>query len=238
MQMNKYKLLFFMLIVFFSIHTVFCQEIDKKISMLENYLSKLDEVSLEFEQKSSKGEIKRGWMLIKKPNSIRIEYEKPHPTIIVSNQEYLILYNAEDNIITHLPITDGPWTIFTNNKIKLTSDKNNREAHGVVEDIKEINKNNKKYFFYKLLLRNNNRDLIKNGIIIHLSNDPTKIIGWTITDNNNNKIFVKIIKITDEKANPIDLEMFKLSEKDRKSGDVWKGPFNRSPANRYSTGRL
>ena len=57
-------------------------------------------------------------------------------------------------------------------------------------------------------------------------------------DNNNNKIFVKIIKITDEKANPIDLGMFKLSEKDRKSGDVWKGPFKRAPAKRYSTGRL
>ena len=236
--MSKYILLFLTLIAFFSFHTAYCQEIDKKILMLENYLSKLDKVSLEFEQKSSKGEIKKGWMLIKKPNNIRIEYEKPYPTIIVSNQKYFILYNAVDNIITHLPITDGPWTIFTNNKIKLTSDKNNREAHGVVEDIKEIYKNNKKYFFYKLLLRNDNRDLIKNEIIIHLSSDPTKIIGWTITDNNNNKIFVKIIKITDEKANPINLEMFKLSEKDRKSGDVWKGPFNRSPPQRYSTGRL
>ena len=51
-----------MLIVFFSIHAVSCQEIDTKILMLENYLSKLDEVSLEFEQKSSKGEIKRGWL--------------------------------------------------------------------------------------------------------------------------------------------------------------------------------
>ena len=236
--MNKYKLLFFILIAFFSIHTVSCQEIDKKIFMLENYLSKLDKVSLEFEQKSSKGEIKRGWMLIKKPNNIRIEYEQPYPTIIVSNQEYFVLYNAEDNIITHIPITDGPWTIFTNNKIKLTSDKNNIEAHGVVMDIKEINKNNTKHFFYKLLLRNSNGDLINNEIIIHLSNNPTKIISWTITDNNNNKIFVKIIKITDEKTNPIDPEMFKLSEKDRKSGDVWKGPFNRTPANRFSTGRL
>ena len=227
-----------MLIAFFSVHTVSCQEMDKKILMLENYLSKLDKVSLEFEQYSLKGEIKKGWMLIKKPNNIIIEYELPYPTIMVSNKEYFILYNAEDNIITHLPITDGPWTIFTNNQIKLTSDKNNIEAHGVVEDIKEINKDNKKYFFYKLLLRNDNRDLIKNEIIIHLSSDPTKIMGWTITDNNNNKISVKIIKITDEKANPIDLEIFKLSEKDRKSGDVWKGPFNRSPAPRYSTGRL
>ncbi|HIC77001.1 MAG TPA: hypothetical protein EYO89_03945, partial [Candidatus Dadabacteria bacterium] len=118
--MKKYKLFFFIIIIVLLNTKTYPQNIEEKMTMLEDYLANLDKVALLFKQKSFNGTMKKGWMLIKKPYNIRIEYENPHPLIIVSNKDYFILYNAEDNLIMHLPISEGPWTIFTKDKLNLS----------------------------------------------------------------------------------------------------------------------
>ena len=112
--MYKFKtLILFFIIKFFIINGSLSNDLDEKIHILENYLNNLDSSSILFEQKSFDGEVDKGWMIIKKPNNIRIENDEPNPNIILSNNDYLIIYDADDDLITHLPITDGPWTIFT-----------------------------------------------------------------------------------------------------------------------------
>ena len=236
--MKKYKLFFFIIIIVLLNTKTYPQNIEEKISMLEDYVANLDKVALLFKQKSFNGTIKKGWMLIKKPYNIRIEYENPHPLIIVSNKDYFILYNAEDNLIMHLPISEGPWTIFTKDKLNLSIDKNDKNAHAIIESIEEIVHNGTIHYFYEILIRNENKIFLKNRIVVHATNNPFKINGWIIIDANNNRMHININEIVYKPDELNYTDIFKLFEKDRKSGDVWKGPFNRSPAKRVSSGRF
>jgi len=235
----KYYIFLVSLIACLFIHFIaYAENNDDKIAMLENFLAKLDNVSILFEQKGFDGKIDTGWMIIKKPNNIRIEYEKPNPIIIVSNKDYLILYNAKDDITTHLPIDNGPWSIFTNYNIKLSSNENDNISNGYVKEIEEINFNNKIHYFYKIIMHNN-KEYLSNEIIVHASKEPYKINGWSIVTSENKELFVKIKKISSSKIkSDSDLKIFKISEKDKKTGDVWKGPFERLPAKRYPSERF
>lgn len=236
--MKKY--IFFFFIVLFSLGSSksFSLNIDEKAFLLEKYLSELNEFSLLFMQKSFDGSTKKGWMLIKKPYNIRIEYEDPHPLIVLSNKNYFILYNAKDNLITHLPVSEGPWILFTQNNFILSANENNKDAHGVVKNIKEIMKDGEIHYFYEILLRNKNKGFMKEKVIVHTSESPIKINGWTIIDGKNNKMHVNISIINHNPNELIQEDIFKLLEKDRESGDVWEGPFNRLPAKRYPQGRF
>ena len=237
--MNKFKtLILFFIIKFFIINGSLSNDLDEKIHILENYLNNLDSSSILFEQKSFDGEVDKGWMIIKKPNNIRIEYDQPNPNIILSNKDYLIIYDADDDLITHLPITDGPWTIFTEENLRLSSKENDTSSHGFVKNIEEVNFNNKINFLYKIVMKTSNGVFLDSKIIVYTKIDPFEIIGWKIVNANDQEIFIKIYKIMKENFNENNLEIFTLTDIDKKSGNVWKGPFNRLPAKRYPRDRF
>ena len=237
--MNKFKtLILFFIIKFFIINGSLSNDLDEKIHILENYLNNLDSSSILFEQKSFDGEVDKGWMIIKKPNNIRIEYDQPNPNIILSNKDYLIIYDADDDLITHLPITDGPWTIFTEKNLRLSSKENDTSSHGFVKNIEEVNFNNKINFLYKIVMKTSNGVFLDSKIIVYTKIDPFEIIGWKIVNANDQEIFIKIYKIMKENFNENNLEIFTLTDIDKKSGNVWKGPFNRLPAKRYPRDRF
>ena len=99
---------------------------NNKINILEQYLSSIQNISFTFLQTIDNEKTIKGWMIIEKPNKIRIEYEEPEDLIIIANEHYIILYNATDNLTTNLD-NDGPWNILTNSNIVLSdneSDKN------------------------------------------------------------------------------------------------------------------
>jgi len=237
--MYKFKtLILFFIIKFFIINGSLSNDLDEKIHILENYLNNLDSSSILFEQKSFDGEVDKGWMIIKKPNNIRIEYDQPNPNIILSNKDYLIIYDADDDLITHLPITDGPWTIFTEENLRLSSKENDTSSHGFVKNIEEVNFNNKINFLYKIVMKTSNGVFLDSKIIVYTKIDPFEIIGWKIVNANDQEIFIKIYKIMKENFNENNLEIFTLTDIDKKSGNVWKGPFNRLPAKRYPRDRF
>lgn len=237
--MYKFKtLILFFIIKFFIINGSLSNDLDEKIHILENYLNNLDSSSILFEQKSFDGEVDKGWMIIKKPNNIRIEYDQPNPNIILSNKDYLIIYDADDDLITHLPITDGPWTIFTEENLRLSSKENDTSSHGFVKNIEEVNFNNKINFLYKIVMKTSNGIFLDSKIIVYTKIDPFEIIGWKIVNANDQEIFIKIYKIMKENFNENNLEIFTLTDIDKKSGNVWKGPFNRLPAKRYPRDRF
>ena len=237
--MNSFKtLILFFIIKFFIINESLSQDLDENIYILENYLNNLDSSSILFEQKSFDGEVDKGWMIIKKPNNIRIEYDQPNPNIILSNKDYLIIYDADDDLITHLPITDGPWTIFTEENLRLSSKENDTSSHGFVKNIEEVNFNNKINFLYKIVMKTSNGIFLDSKIIVYTKIDPFEIIGWKIVNANDQEIFIKIYKIMKENFNENNLEIFTLTDIDKKSGNVWKGPFNRLPAKRYPRDRF
>ena len=161
-------------------------------------------------------------------DKIRIEYNEPNDTIIIANKNYIVLYNAKDNVSTSLE-NDGPWIIFTKNRPVLSNNKNDINITGYVEEIKEIDLENEKHLFYKIFIKNKT-SLELSPIIIHTTIDPFAILGWTISDNKGKKTYIKVKRIISINKDNIKDDTFSLSEKEQNSGDVWKGPFNRAPA--------
>ena len=223
--MYKYKIIFIILLLIIYTSASKSEDIKNNIETLENYLNTIQNMSFTFEQLSPNKEKEIGWMQIEKPNKLRIEYKGTNDLIILSNSYYLILYKANDDIITSLA-NDGPWSILTKNNLKFGLDKNNLNTNGVVSNVKELKINKVNHIFYEILMRNQDKQLMP-PILLHTSSNPFKINGWTIFNEKNEATKIKILKQLSFNKKSLNEKIFKLSEQDRLKGDVWEGPFNK-----------
>jgi outer membrane lipoprotein-sorting protein len=223
--MHKYKLIYILLIFFLYSSSSRSEDINNSIEILENYLNTIQNMSFTFEQQSPNKEKEIGWMQIEKPNKLRIEYKGPNDLIIISNSYYLILYKANDDIITSLP-NDGPWSILTKNNLQFGLDKNNPDTNGVVNNVKELKINKVNHIFYEILMRNQD-DQLMPPIMLHTSSNPFRIYGWTIFNEKNEATNIKILERLSFNKKSLNENIFKLSEQDRLKGDVWEGPFDK-----------
>ena len=223
--MHKYKLIYILLIFFLYSSSSRTENINNPIEALENYLNTIQNMSFIFEQQSPNKEKEIGWMQIAKPNKLRIEYKGANDLIILSNSYYLILYKANDDIITSLP-NDGPWSILTKNNLQFGLDKNNPDTNGVVNNVKELKINKVNHIFYEILMRNQDNQLMP-PIMLHTSSNPFRINGWTIFNEKNEATNIKILERLSFNKKSVNENIFKLSEQDRLQGDVWEGPFDK-----------
>jgi outer membrane lipoprotein-sorting protein len=223
--MHKYKLISILLIFFLYSSSSRTENINNPIEALENYLNTIQNMSFIFEQQSPNKEKEIGWMQIAKPNKLRIEYKGANDLIILSNSYYLILYKANDDIITSLP-NDGPWSILTKNNLQFGLDKNNPDTNGVVNNVKELKINKVNHIFYEILMRNQDNQLMP-PIMLHTSSNPFRINGWTIFNEKNEATNIKILERLSFNKKSLNENIFKLSEQDRLKGDVWEGPFDK-----------
>ena len=228
--MQKYKIIYLALIFLIYSSSRRPEDTVHNTKILEDYLNTIENMSFIFEQYSPNQEKVLGWMQIEKPNKLRIEYKGNNDLIIISNDYYLILYKAHDDIITSLS-NDGPWNILTKNNLKFSLDKNNSVANGIIESTREMQINGANHIFYKILMRDKNKKLLP-AIILHTTTKPFTIKGWTIFDNKNQGTQIKIIEELSFNNEQIKENIFKLSEKNRKEGTVWKGPFNKKQVSR------
>ena len=227
--MYKYKIIFIILLLIICTSASKSEDIKNNIETLENYLNTIQNMSFTFEQRSSNKEKEIGWMQIEKPNKLRIEYKGTNDLIILSNSYYLILYKANDDIITSLA-NDGPWSILTKNNLQFGLDKNNPDTNGVVSNVKELKINKVNHIFYEILMRNQDKQLMP-PIILHTSSNPFKI------NEKNEATKIKILKQLSFNKKSLNENIFKLSEQDRLKGDVWEGPFNKPQIVRKSKHR-
>ena len=223
--MQKYKIIYLVLIFLIYSFSSRPEDTVQNTKILEDYLNTIKNMSFIFEQYSPNQEKVLGWMQIEKPNKLRIEYKGNNDLIIISNDYYLILYKAHDDIITSLS-NDGPWNILTKDDLKFSSNKNNSVANGIIDSTREVQINGANHIFYKILMRDKNKKLLP-AIILHTSTKPFTIKGWTIFDNKNQGTQIKIIEELSFNNEKIKENMFTLSEKNRKEGAVWKGPFTK-----------
>ena len=233
--MHKYKLIYILLIFFLYSSSSRTEDINNTIKTLENYLNTIQNMSFIFEQQAPNKEKEIGWMQIEKPNKLRIEYKGTNDLIILSNSYYLILYKANDDIITSLP-NDGPWSILTKNNLQFGLDKNNPDTNGVVNNVKELKINKVNHIFYEILMRNQDNQLMP-PIMLHTSSNPFRINGWTIFNEKNEATNIKILERLSFNKESLNENIFKLSEQDRLIGDVWEGPFDKPQIARKSKHR-
>jgi len=229
------NLILLVLLLFYNKYS-YSSDQEEELKLLENYLNSINNLSFIFEQTSQDTDKEIGWMQIAKPDKIRIEYEGNNDLIIIANSFYLILYKAEDDRITSLS-NDGPWKVLSAENIHITSDINNLEANSYVKNIKKSSLKGKNYIIYEIFMKNKSNQF-STPIFLYASLEPFKIEGWTIHDNKNKKIIVKITEILNTNKNYLSPDIFSLSEAERQSGKVWYGPFNkkkivRNPKYRY-----
>ena len=223
--MQKYKIIYLVLIFLMYSSSSRPEDTAHNTKILEDYLNTIKSMSIIFEQYSPNQEKVLGWMQIEKPNKLRIEYKGNNDLIIISNDYYLILYKAYDDIITSLS-NDGPWNILTKDDLKFSSNENNSVANGIIDSTREVQINGANHIFYKILMRDKNKKLLP-PIILHTSTKPFTIKGWTIFDNKNQGTQIKIIEELSFNNEKIKENMFTLSEKNRQEGTLWKGPFKK-----------
>tara|TARA_B100000700_G_scaffold225488_1_gene248757 strand:+ start:7015 stop:7593 length:579 start_codon:yes stop_codon:yes gene_type:complete len=181
-------------------------------------------MSFIFEQKNEKNKKEIGWMLVQKPNKLRIEYKGENDLIIIANSSYLVLYKANDDIITSLS-NEGPWNILTKKNIKIAINEDNIEANVYLKKIKHFSNNNKKFTTYEILMKNEDNQF-NIPLLLYTSSNPFQINGWEIGEKDN-KTQVKILKILELNKKNIDSNIFLLSEKNRNEGKVWLSPFDK-----------
>ena len=212
-----------------TLYFLFCSSsyssnIQKDLVALENHLNSINNMSFIFEQKNKNNKKEIGWMLVQKPNKLRIEYKGENDLIILANSSYLVLYKAKDDIITSLS-NEGPWNILTKKNIKIAINEDNIEANAYLKKIKKFPNKDKNYTTYEILMKNEDNQF-NTPLLLHTSSSPFQINGWEIGEKDN-KTEVKILKILELNEKNINSDIFLLSEKNRNDGKVWLSPFDK-----------
>ncbi|MBH87745.1 MAG: hypothetical protein CMJ12_01140 [Pelagibacterales bacterium] len=201
----------------------YSSDLQKDLITLENYLNSFENMSFVFEQ-SDNNQKEIGWMLLQKPDKLRIEYEGDNDLIIIANTSYLILYKAKDDIITSLSNT-GPWNLLTKKNIKITTNLNDKYANVYLEATRHFSMKENNYIIYYIYMKDESGQF-NIPILLNTSLNPFKIEGWEIS-NNSDQISVKVIEVLKLNEEIISSDMFFLSEKNREEGNVWLSPFKK-----------
>ena len=160
------KIIYSITLLFLFCSSSYSSNMQKDIINLENYLNSIDNMSFIFEQKDKKNKKDIGWMLVQKPDKLRIEYKGENDLIILANSSYLVLYKANDDIITSLS-NEGPWNILTKKNIKIAINKDNLEANVYLKEIKNFSNKDKNYTTYEILMKNENNQFNMPFVIIY-----------------------------------------------------------------------
>ena len=221
---HNLKIIYTITLFFLFCSSSYSSNIQKDLVALENYLNSINNMSFIFEQKNKNNKKEIGWMLVQKPNKLRIEYKGENDLIIIANSSYLVLYKANDDIITSLS-NEGPWNILTKKNIKIAISEDNIEANVYLKKIKNFSNNNKNFTTYEILMKNEDNQF-NIPLLLYTSSNPFQINGWEIGEKDN-KTQVKILKILEFNKKNIDSNIFLLSEKNRNEGKVWLSPFDK-----------
>lgn len=219
----------FKIIYLISVSFLFCSHsyssnIKKDLNMLENYLNSIKNMSFIFEQNDKNNKKETGWMILQKPDKLRIEYKGENDLIIIANTSYLVLYKAKDDIITSLS-NIGPWNLLTKEDIKITTDSSDKTANVFLQTTKKFSIKENNYISYDIYMKDEENKFTL-AVLLLASLNPFKIEGWEIS-NNADQVIVKVNKILKFNEKIINPGMFLLSEKNRKNGNVWLSPFEK-----------
>ena len=221
---HNLKIIYSITLLFIFCSSSYSSNIEKDLIALENHLNSINNMSFIFEQKNKKNKKEIGWMIIQKPDKLRIEYEGTNDLIIIANSSYLVLYKAKDDVITSLS-NEGPWNILTKKNIKISINEDNIEANAYLKKVKKFSNKDKNYTIYEILMKNEDNQF-NIPLILYTTSSPFQINGWEI-GGKDNKTEVKILKILELNEKNIDSNIFLLSEKNRNEGKVWLSPFDK-----------
>ena len=96
---------------------------DKRdIARVEAYLNTISSMKARFVQQTSTGQIAEGWLYLKRPNQIRLDYRPPAYLQIFANGYWLVYVDTEMEEITHVPLKSTPAGFLVRERVRLSGD--------------------------------------------------------------------------------------------------------------------
>ena len=105
--MIKFTLLY--LVILFVPTGVFASKVS--LNELKVYLNNIKTLQAEFEQRNNDNSVSYGVLFIKKPNKLRMKYEKQNNGLVLINNQLVTIFDFESNNVTQtFPLAKTPFS--------------------------------------------------------------------------------------------------------------------------------
>tara|TARA_B100001059_G_scaffold88165_1_gene86694 strand:+ start:172 stop:771 length:600 start_codon:yes stop_codon:yes gene_type:complete len=175
--MIKFTLLY--LVILFVPTGVFASKVS--LNELKVYLNNIKTLQAEFEQRNNDNSVSYGVLFIKKPNKLRMKYEKPNNGLVLINNQLVTIFDFESNNVTQtFPLAKTPFRFLLSDlSLELTKMDINIYSEGSKTFIKVQNKD-ETYLGY---------------IKITFNSDPIALEKWVLVNSFAEKVEVKLKNI-------------------------------------------
>ena len=175
--MIKFTLLY--LVILFVPTGVFASKVS--LNELKVYLNNIKTLQAEFEQRNNDNSVSYGVLFIKKPNKLRMKYEKPNNGLVLINNQLVTIFDFESNNVTQtFPLAKTPFRFLLSDlSLELMKMDLNIYSEGSKTFIKVQNKD-ETYLGY---------------IKITFNSDPIALEKWVLVNSFAEKVEVKLKNI-------------------------------------------
>jgi outer membrane lipoprotein-sorting protein len=159
----------------------FSKEYRFELQQIESYLNNIKNLSAEFIQESSGGNLLKGRFFLSRPGKMRIEYITQPKIIIVVNGSVLSYYDVELDEISHLSTNTTPASFLTREKISFDAkdvEITNIKKFADQIKISVMKKNRKEAGEFSLIFATRPLQFVK----MEVKNDLDQTIGVTLLD--------------------------------------------------------
>jgi len=94
----------------------------RDIARVEAYLNTISSMKARFVQQTSTGRLAEGWLYLKRPNRVRLDYRPPAYLQIFANGYWLVYVDTEMEEITHVPLKSTPAGFLVRERVRLSGD--------------------------------------------------------------------------------------------------------------------
>jgi outer membrane lipoprotein-sorting protein len=165
------------------------------IARIESYLNGIKTLRTRFLQISQSGDAASGELTISRPGRMRLEYDPPHPTLLIANGTFLIYIERNLQQVTHVFLKNTPVGVLVAEDIKLAGEltvTNLQREPGVVRVT--VTKTN---------------EAEEGNITLVFSDAPMALRQWVVIDAQGNRTSVTLDAL--EYGVPVKPEMFQYT---------------------------
>ncbi|MBX6323048.1 MAG: outer membrane lipoprotein carrier protein LolA [Rhodospirillaceae bacterium] len=94
------------------------QDIDR----VEAYLNGIKTMKARFQQFSQQGGLTRGWIFLRRPGQVRVQYDPPTPVVLVSDGTMVNYYDSELDQLNQVPLSSSPLWFLLRPNVRLNRD--------------------------------------------------------------------------------------------------------------------
>ncbi len=95
---------------------------ERDVARVEAYLNTISSMKARFVQQSSAGRLAEGWLYLKRPNRIRLDYRPPEYLQIYASGYWLAYVDTEMEEVTHVPLKSTAAGFLVSDRVRLSGE--------------------------------------------------------------------------------------------------------------------